>query len=157
MASSPGLKFVNDPADADVRLTQLSNTQTRREMSLDAEGNVEEYELILNFTFQLTDVDGRIILAPTNLISVREMPYDPDESQAKAGEIAMTFEEMSQSLITRIIRILDSPEITKAYQNRQSKDFDTDLYYDEEQFDGIVNQDTINTPTDNTSQDWEIE
>lgn len=157
MASSPGLRFVDDPTQADVRLTQLVNNQTRREMSLDAEGHVEEYELILNFTFQLTDKDGRVILPPTNLVSIREIPYDPDESQAKAGEIAMTFEEMSQSLITRIIRILDSPDISNSYTNRQSNDFETDLYYDDEHT-VTLDQDTISTPdTTSSSQDWEVE
>ena len=155
MASSPGLKFVNDPTQADVHLTQLANRQNRREMSLDAQGNVEEYELILDFIFQLTDADGRILLEPTNLTSIREIPYDPDESQAKAGEIAMTFEDMSQSLITRIVRILDSPEIAKSYANRESKEFDTDLYYDTELFDG-VNHNTIDAPAINASQAWEL-
>lgn len=156
MASSPGLRFVNDPNQADVHLTQISNRQTRREMSLDAEGNVEEYELILNFTFQLTDADGRVLLSPTNLTATREIPYDPDESQAKAGEIAMTFEDMSQSLITRIIRILDSPEIANSYIDKESKEFDTDLFYDEEVFERI-NQNSIDANTIDPSQNWEIE
>lgn len=115
VASSPGTRFVAAPADAQARLTQIANTQSLRELSIDAQGQVEEYELNLEFVFQLTDAQGHVVLAPTTLRSTREVPYDPNVVQAKQGEIAAVFNDMQQSLIDRVVRRLSSPDVADAF------------------------------------------
>ena len=126
-ASSPGIRFVGEPADAEARLTQLRNSRSLRELSIDAEGQVEEYELNLEFVFQLTDSRGRVVLPPTVLRSTRELPYDPSVVQAKEGEISMVFREMQQSLISQIVRRLSSPEVEAAYENAASLPVDESM------------------------------
>ncbi|WP_245150647.1 LPS assembly lipoprotein LptE [Pollutimonas harenae] len=126
-ASSPGIRFVDTPADAEARLTQLQNNRSLRELSINAEGQVEEYELNLVFTFQLTDNQGRIVLPPTVLRSTRELPYDPTVVQAKEGEITMVFREMQQSLVSQIVRRLSSPEVNTAFENAESLPVDESL------------------------------
>lgn len=126
-ASSPGIRFVSTPADAEARLTQLQNTQSLRELSINAEGQVEEYELNLEFIFQLSDNKGHIVLPPTVLRSTRELPYDPTVVQAKEGEITMVFREMQQSLVSQIVRRLSAPEVAEAYENAASLPVDEDL------------------------------
>ena len=120
VASSPHTRFVSDPSDAQARLIQLASHQQRRELTIDAEGQVEEYELNLQFLFQLTDAHGRIILPPTELRATREVPYDPDNAQAKQAEITMIFEDMQQSLIARIVRHLSAPDVADAFQEPRS-------------------------------------
>lgn len=117
VASSPGTRFVDEPMQAQARLTQLLNKQSLRELSIDAQGQVEEYELNLEFIFQLTDDKGHVVLPPTTLHSTRELPYDATAVQAKGGEIAMVFREMRQSLIDQIVRRLAAPEVTEAFEN----------------------------------------
>ena len=119
VASSPNTRFVSDPADAQARLTQLANTQTLREVSINARGEVEEYELNLDFVFQLTDAQGRLVLPPTTLQATREVPYDSGLLQAKEGEIGSLFLEMQQSLVDRVVRRLSSPEVTEAFKNAE--------------------------------------
>src|SRR5690606_34820202 len=125
-ASSPGIRFVSDPTEAQARLTELQNRQSLRELSIDAEGQVEEYELNLEFIFQLTDSKGHLVLPPTILRSTRELPYDSTMVQAKEGEISMVFREMQQSLISQIVRRLSSPEVTQAYENAAALPIDED-------------------------------
>lgn len=121
VASSPGTRFVADPQDAQARLIQLSNRQIRRELSIDAEGHVEEYELNLEFVFQLTDSKGRIVLPPTALRAVREVPYDPDDAQAKEGEIRMIFQDMQQSMVARVVRHLSAPDVAEAFERASAQ------------------------------------
>jgi len=115
VASSPSTRFVSEPADAQARLTQIANTQSLRELSIDAQGQVEEYELNLEFVFQLTDAQGHVVLPPTTLRATREIPYDPNVVQAKQGEIAAVFNDMQQSLIDRVVRRLASPDVADAF------------------------------------------
>jgi LPS-assembly lipoprotein len=124
IASSPNTRFVSEPAQAEARLTQLSNTQTMREVSIDARGQVEEYELNLDFVFQLTDNKGHLVLPPTTLQSTREVPYDSGQLQAKQGEIGSLFLEMQQSLVDRIVRRLTSPDVVDAFKNAEELPID---------------------------------
>lgn len=116
-AASPNTRFVSEPGKAKARLTQLANTQSMREVSLNPQGQVEEYELNLTFVFQLTDDKGHLVLPPTTLEAIREIPYDSSALQAKQGEIGTLYIEMQQSLVDRIVRRLASPEVTKAFNN----------------------------------------
>lgn len=116
VASSPHTRFVSEPADAQARLTQISSEQSLREVSIDAQGLVEEYELTLVFVFQLTDAGGRVILPPTTLTTTREIPYDATVVQAKQGEIGALFLEMQQSQVDRIVRRIASPDVAEAFE-----------------------------------------
>ena len=116
-ASSPNTRFVDKPADAQAKLIQLANNQSLREVSINAQGLVEEYELNLSFVFELIDAKGHILLPPTTLNSSQDMPYDPNAIQAKQGEIGTMFKQMQKSLVDRVVRRLSSPDVTEAAKN----------------------------------------
>lgn len=124
IASSPNTRFVTERKQAQAQLIQLLNRRNLRELSIDAKGRVEEYELTLEFSFQLLDAKGRIILPPTTLHALREIPYDDTVVQAKQGEIENVFDEMQQSLVSRIVRHLSSPDVAQAFQNAESQPVD---------------------------------
>ncbi|MEO6984211.1 MAG: LPS assembly lipoprotein LptE [Paralcaligenes sp.] len=113
-ASSPNTRIVEDPALAQVKLVQLANSQSLRQLSINAQGLVDEYELNLSFTLEVVDAKGHVLLAPTVLTSSRDLPYDPNAVQAKQGEIGTVFNEMQQSLVDRVVRRLSSPEVIEA-------------------------------------------
>lgn len=119
VASSPNTRFVADPTQAEAKLTQIANEQNMRELSIDAQGQIEEYELNLAFTFELTDAQGNTILPATTLRATREVPYNPSAVQAKQSEIGMVFKEMQQSMINRVVRHLSSPDVSAAFLNPQ--------------------------------------
>jgi len=118
-AASPNTRIVADPAQAEARLVQLANHQHLRELSIDADGRVEEYELNLEFAFQLVDAAGHLILPPTTLRVTREMPYDDTVVQAKQSEIADVFQQMQQSIVDRVLRLLSAPDVTAAFVNAE--------------------------------------
>jgi LPS-assembly lipoprotein len=120
VANSPGTRWVTEPADAEAKLIQIANDQWLRELSINAQGQVEEYELNLQFIFQVTDAGGRLVLPPTTLRATRELPYDPNAVQATQGEIATIFRDMQQSMVDRVIRRLSSPEVQEAFADAAS-------------------------------------
>lgn len=148
VASSPHTRFVSDPQDGEARLIQLANQQSRRELSIDADGQVEEYELNLQFAFQLTDAHGRIILPPTVLRATREVPYDPDDAQAKQAEIRMIFEDMQQSMVARIVRHLSAPDVVEAFEQARKEPVPDTLQE-------TIPDDTISPQTDDPFEEWD--
>lgn len=121
VAASPNTRIVSDPKEAQVRLVQLANQQSTRELSIDADGRVEEYELNLLFSFQLVDSEGHILLPPTTLRATREIPYDDTVVQAKQSEITTVFQQMQQSMVDRVVRHLTAPDIAEAFINAEEQ------------------------------------
>lgn len=121
LSNSPQTHFVSRLTDADVYLHQISDQQNLRQVSLDAEGRVEEYELELAFSFEVLNRDGHLILAPTTLHSIRELPYNDRIVQAKESEITRTFTNMRNNLIDQILRHLAAPDVARAYANASSQ------------------------------------
>ncbi len=125
VATSPNTRIVADPAQAEARLIQLANNERLRELSIDPDGRVEEYELNLEFVFQLVDAAGHIILPPTTLRSTRELPYDDSAVQAKQSEITILFQQMQQSMVDRVIRHITAPDVIAAFRNAEQQPIDT--------------------------------
>ena len=117
-ASSPDTIIVEDPTETfQAQLQQISETRSAREISLNAQGGVEEYELTLVYVFRIVDPNGDNILPPTTLVAVRDMPFDDRVVQAKEGEQATLFKQMQKSLIARVMRRISAPDVAQRYQN----------------------------------------
>ncbi|PJM87366.1 LPS-assembly lipoprotein LptE [Achromobacter ruhlandii] len=129
-AASPDTKLVASPKEAQAILQEVSNTRALREVSLNAQGRVEEYELGINYTFRLIDAKGRALIPDTTLSIYREMPYDDQIVQAKQGQIETLYIAMQRDLVSRLLRRMTAPEVRKAFENREQRaeDGETPLY-----------------------------
>lgn len=116
LANSPNVRLVSNPEQADVRLIQTEQQRYLRELSLDPNGNVEDYELVLRLSFMLIDRAGEPLLPTTTLVINREIPNNPEAVQAKQMEIDSVFQNMEVSMVDRILRHLSSEEVSQAYQ-----------------------------------------
>jgi len=115
-AASPDTRIVPKASEADAILQVVKNERTLREVSLNAQGRVEEYELGINFTFRVITSKGVAILPDTTLSVYRDMPYDDQVLQAKEIQTENLYESMQQALVERLIRRLTAPEVHTAYK-----------------------------------------
>lgn len=98
------------------QLQQVNVTYNTRQVSLNAQGRVEEYELTLAFTFRLVNARNEVILPDTTLVAVRDLPYDDNVVQAKEGEMQTLFNTMFKSLVDRLVRRITAPDVAQAYE-----------------------------------------
>jgi len=115
-AASPHTQIVDTPQTAQARLQNLALTRSQRELSLNPQGQVEEYELTLAFRFNVVDRDGELILADTTLAASRDMPYDAQVVQAKQSEMETLYQDIERSLVARILRRLTAPDVRAAVE-----------------------------------------
>ncbi|NMK48319.1 LPS assembly lipoprotein LptE [Achromobacter sp. Bel] len=120
-AASPNTKLVDSPKEAQAILQQVSDSRTLREVSLNAQGRVEEYELGINYTFRLIDNKGRALIPDTTLSIFREMPYDDQVVQAKQGQIDTLYKSMQRDLVTRVLRRMTAPDVRRAFENAEER------------------------------------
>ncbi len=115
-ASSPNTVMVDSPQQANIIVTQLALNRTRTEISLDADGRVEEYELGLAFQFSVSDAAGNILIEPTTLTASQLLPYDEDVASAKAAEMVLIYNNMEKSIADRLYRRITSEELSERYR-----------------------------------------
>jgi len=120
-AASPDTRLVSTPKEAQAILQQVNDVRTLREVSLNAQGRVEEYELGINYTFRLIDAKGRALIPDTTLSIYREMPYDDQVVQAKQGQIETLYKAMQRDLVSRLLRRLTAPEVHKAMETVEDR------------------------------------
>lgn len=118
-AASPNTRLVDSPKEAQAILQQVNDSRTLREVSLNAQGRVESYELGINYTFRLIDAQGRALVPDTTLSIYREMPYDDQVVQAKQGQIDTLFKAMQRDLVSRVLRRITAPDVHKAFEAAQ--------------------------------------
>jgi LPS-assembly lipoprotein len=122
-AASSNTDIVNERSPPyQVAFEQIAEQRSTREVSLNAQGRVEEYELTLTYIFRLVSADGDIVLADTTLRSVRNLPFDDRVVQAKEVEEATLFAQMQQGLIARIMRRISAPDVVDTFNALQSAD-----------------------------------
>ena len=120
-AASPNTKLVDSPKEAQAILQQVADTRTLREVSLNAQGRVESYELGINYTFRLIDAKGRALVPDTTLSIYREMPYDDQVVQAKQGQIDTLYKAMQRDLVSRLLRRMTAPEVRRAVESAEER------------------------------------
>lgn len=105
------LKLKKTMKMAQAKLEQVSELRNTRQVSLNAQGKVEELELSIRYTFRLVTAKDQVIIPDTTLVSVRNMPFDDRVVQAKEGEAATLFKDMQRGMVTRIIRRITAPDV----------------------------------------------
>lgn len=154
-AASPNTTLVDEPGDAQAILQSVRNRRTLREVSLNAQGRVEEYELGIDFTFRLITNKGLALLPDTTLSVYREMPYDDQVVQAKQGQIESLYQSMQQSLVSRLIRRLTAPDVREAAEAAARGDADPDLpVYDPNALPSDTSPETWQTPASPGTGAW---
>ncbi len=125
-AASPNTRLVDTPKQAQVLLQQVANQRLINDTTLNAQGQVEEYELGIRFTFRVIDPKGNAILPDTTFTTYRELPYNTSASQALSSLINSLYDAMEQSLINRILRRLAAPDVRENYARLERGEVDAD-------------------------------
>ncbi len=114
-ANSPGTVITEEAAGAEAMLIQEGFNRAQREISLDAQGKVEEYELNLVLTFTMTDSQGNELIPTSRISATRQLPYDEDDAAAKQEEMSLLYSDMEKSIADRLIRRITSPDVITTY------------------------------------------
>lgn len=120
-AASPQTIIIDSASESyQAQLQQINETRTAREVSLNAQGRVEEYELTLTYSFRIVAANKELILPDTTLVVQRNLPFDDRVIQAKEVEQATLFKQMQSSLVSRIMRRISAPDVADRFAKVQA-------------------------------------
>jgi LPS-assembly lipoprotein len=89
----------------DATLT-LSEGQGLRTLSLNAQGVVQEYELVYNVTYSLMGADGTLLIPPSVIALNRSMTYSDQYTLAKSSESTLLYNDMRNDAVDQLTRRL---------------------------------------------------
>ena len=76
----------------------------QRNLSLNSEARVAEFELTMRAKFSVRDASNQVVIETTEVISIRQMENDPRNVVGKAEEVRIVKGEMRADLARQIMR-----------------------------------------------------
>ena len=85
---------------------RLSEGQGMRTLSLNAQGVVQEYELVYNLNYSLMGADGTLLIPPSAIALNRSMTYSDQYTLAKGQEATLLYNDMRNDAVDQLTRRL---------------------------------------------------
>jgi LPS-assembly lipoprotein len=84
----------------------LSENQGMRTLSLNAQGVIQEYELVYNLSYSLAGADGTLLIPPSAIALNRSMTYSDQYTLAKGSEATLLYTDMRNDAVDQLTRRL---------------------------------------------------
>lgn len=95
-----------DKAKAEVVLDVLGDTREKSVLSLNASGQVREFQLRMRLKFRLRTAEGRDLIEDTELLATRDISFNESAVLAKEAEEGLLFRDMRSDLVQQLMRRL---------------------------------------------------
>ncbi|BDI04188.1 LPS assembly lipoprotein LptE [Sphaerotilus microaerophilus] len=106
LRASPGVTLVEAPAEADLVLEALLDSQNQVATSTTAAGQVRELSLRTRLRYRVRTPGGRELIEPTELALARDMTFEESISLAKEQEAQILYRAMHADIATQVLRRL---------------------------------------------------
>ena len=109
LQSTGKVQVINDARrinEAQVILEVLSDQREKVVLSLNASGQVREFQLRLRFKFKLRNQAGTELIPEVELLQQRDMSYVESQALAKEGEELLLYRNMQSDIVQQVVRRL---------------------------------------------------
>jgi LPS-assembly lipoprotein len=109
LRSTGKVEVINDPRQinqAQVILDVLSDQREKVVLSLNASGQVREFQLRLRFRFRLRTLAGKELIPETEILLQRDISFNESAVLAKEAEEALLYRDMQSDVVQQIMRRL---------------------------------------------------
>lgn len=101
-------RIVNNPQEAEVILSAISEKNRKEILTYNVQGRVREYSLHYDLEYTIKTAQGKVLLAPTKATLRRTMTYDDSEALSKENEAVLLYKDMQSDMAQRLLRRLAS-------------------------------------------------
>jgi LPS-assembly lipoprotein len=109
LQSTGKVQVINDArriSEAQVILDVLSDQREKVVLSLNASGQVREFQLRLRFRFRLRTLAGKELIPDTEILQQRDISFNESAVLAKEAEEALLYRDMQSDVVQQILRRL---------------------------------------------------
>jgi len=98
------VRLVESATTATARIHLLSETRSRRILSVDANGQANAYELVYQVRFELLDAEGKILLPAQTLSRSRDLNVSGGNLLGKSSEEQQIYDGLLLSMVSAILQ-----------------------------------------------------
>jgi len=91
---------------AEVTLQVLQEAREKAVVSLNASGQVREFQLRLRFRFRLSTPDGKVLIPDTEILQQRDISFNETVALSKEAEEALLYRDMQTDVVQQLLRRL---------------------------------------------------
>lgn len=106
IGASGGTEIVDDAQSAEAIFQQLSDSRQKAILSVNAQGRVREYRLLLNYSFRIVNQKGQVLVPANEIALSRDITFDDSNVLAKDLEEGLLWRDMNNDLVNQIMRRL---------------------------------------------------
>lgn len=110
--SQSGTVLTKNAKEAEATVRILSDTLTRRILTLNAQGQVREVSLVYLLRFDVRDTSGKELLAAQEIMMEQIMTYSESQAIAKESEEKLIYTDLRNDAINQLLR-----QVTKIKPN----------------------------------------
>ena len=104
--SSGATEIVDNAKDAEAVFQQLQDSRVKTILTVNTQGRVTEYRLLLNYSFRVVDAKGRELVSANEISLSRDITYSDPNVLAKDLEEGLLWRDMNNDLVNQIMRRL---------------------------------------------------
>ena len=104
--SSGATEIVYNAKDAEAVFQQVQDSRVKTILTVNTQGRVTEYRLLLNYSFRVVDAKGRELVSANEISLSRDITYSDSDVLAKDLEEGLLWRDMNNDLVNQIIRRL---------------------------------------------------
>jgi LPS-assembly lipoprotein len=104
IVAGTNLRVVDDPKQAQAILEVLNESRTTDVLSVNAQGQAQEFTLHQTMTFRLHDGKGREFIGPTQIAVKRDVAFDQTQALAFESQIDLLYRDMQIDLVQQLLR-----------------------------------------------------
>lgn len=99
-------EIVDSAKDAEAVFQQLQDSRAKTILTVNTQGRVTEYRLLLNYSFRVVDAKGRELVGANEIALSRDITYSDSNVLAKDLEEGLLWRDMNNDLVSQIMRRL---------------------------------------------------
>lgn len=111
IAAGGTTRVVDSPQDAQARFDVLDEATEKAILSLNAAGQITEFQLRYRFTFAVHDGKGKVYVPPSQIALHRDITFNDSQILAKEAEEALMYRDMRNDLVQQILRRLAAARV----------------------------------------------
>ncbi len=110
IAARSGAKVVDTPAEAEAVLNILGESRERIILSLNTQGQVQEYTLRYRLRFSVTSSKGTEFVPPSEIVLRRDITFN-NQVLAKEQEEELLYRDMRADAVQQVLRRLQATKV----------------------------------------------
>ena len=104
--ASGSTQLVSNAKEAEAIFQQMGDERQKTILSVNAQGRVREYRLVLNYSFRVVNAKGQVLVPRNEISLLRDISFDDSNVLAKDLEEGLLWRDMNNDLVSQIMRRL---------------------------------------------------